>query len=87
MVGTAFMFRFYGEIKIEKKFKEKLVLVNLIPVRWTAAWSPPMLRNTDAEDLKNIKTKTRSRPAPSQHSVNTLRLLVFMGTPVTDHSI
>ena len=87
MVDSAVTFRFYGEIKIEKKFKEKLVLVNLIPVRWTAAWSPPMLRNTDAEDLKNIKTKTRSRPVPSQHSVNTLRLLVFMGTPVTDHSI
>ena len=71
MVDSAFTFRFYGEIKIEKKFKEKLVLVNIIPVRWTAVWSPPIARN--------ISTETGTRP-PSQRSVNTLRLLVFMGT-------
>ena len=71
MVDSAFTFRFYGEIKIEKKFKEKLVLVNIIPVRWTAVWSPPITRN--------ISTHTGTRP-PSQRSVNTLRLLVFMGT-------
>ena len=70
-MDSAFTFSFYGEIKIEKKFKEKLVLVNIIPVRWTAVWSPPMTRN--------ISTQRGSRP-PSQHSVNTLRLLVFMGT-------
>ena len=67
----AFIFRFYGEIKIEKKFKEKLVLVNIIPVRWTAAWSPDMTGNI-GEDLKKSET--------SQHSLNTLRLLVFLGT-------
>ena len=71
MVDGAFIFRFYGEIKIEKKFKEKLVLVNVIPVRWTAVWSPPITRN--------ISTPPGTRP-PSQRSVNTLRLLVFMGT-------
>ena len=80
MVGTAFMFRFYGEIKIEKKFKEKLVLVNVIPVRWTAVWRPSLTRNTIGENFKNPETETGSRPPPSQHSVNTLRLLVFMGT-------
>ena len=69
MVDSAFIFRFYGEIKIEKKFKEKLVLVNIIPVRWTAAWSPDMTGNIGEE-----KNET------SQHSLNTLRLLVFLGT-------
>ena len=68
-MNGAFIFRFYGEIKIEKKFKEKLVLVNIIPVRWTAAWSPDMTGNIGLE-----KSET------SQHSLNTLRLLVFLGT-------
>ena len=55
MADTAFTFRFYGEIKIEKKFKEKLVLVNIIPVRWTAVWSPPMTRNIGEDfTLKNL---------------------------------
>ena len=78
MVDSAFTSRFYGEIKIEKKFKEKLVLVNIIPVRWTAVWSPPTTRNT-GEDLRNIEIERGPRPPPSQHSLNTLRLLVFMG--------
>ena len=56
MVDSAFIFRFYGEIKIEKKFKEKLVLVNIIPVRWTAAWSPDMTGNI-GEDLKKTESQ------------------------------
>ena len=70
-MNGAFIFRFYGEIKIEKKFKEKLLLVSFIPVRWTAGWSPDMTRDIGG-DLKIIET--------SQHSLNTLRLLVFLGT-------